>query len=151
MKKVLVAYTNYDYLKYVKAWVRGARDVGKWDDDIVIIIPLEDKVKVQETMETSGLGGLDIKLFYAKPFTKDFYIHYYKLFVFDDYFKQWDWIFHVDLDVIFNGAIPPNPSELLGSSLMKDMVQELKSKYENQDVMSFIKENILINSDYLVF
>ena len=40
-------------------------------DDIVIIIPLEDKVKVQETMETSGLGGLDIKLFYAKPFTKD--------------------------------------------------------------------------------
>ena len=46
MKKVLVAYTNYDYLKYVKAWVRGARDVGKWDDDIVIIIPLEDKVKV---------------------------------------------------------------------------------------------------------
>ena len=102
MKKVLVAYTNYDYLKYVKAWVRGARDVGKWDDDIVIIIPLEDKVKVQETMETSGLGGLDIKLFYAKPFTKDFYIHYYKLFVFDDYFKQWDWIFHVDLDVIFN-------------------------------------------------
>ena len=102
MKKVLVAYTNYDYLKYVKALVRGARDVGKWDDDIVIIIPLEDKVKVQETMETSGLGGLDIKLFYAKPFTKDFYIHYYKLFVFDDYFKQWDWIFHVDLDVIFN-------------------------------------------------
>ena len=80
MKKVLVAYTNYDYLKYVKAWVRGARDVGKWDDDIVIIIPLEDMVKVQETMETSGLGGLDIKLFYAKPFTKDFYIHYYKLF-----------------------------------------------------------------------
>ena len=105
MKKVLVAYTNYDYLKYVKAWVMGAKSVGKWDGDIVIIIPHEDKIKVQETMDTNGLGGLDVKLFYPKPLSKDFYIHYYKLFVFDDYFKQWDWIFHVDLDVIFNEEI----------------------------------------------
>ena len=56
-------------------------------------------------MDTNGLGGLDVKLFYPKPLSKDFYIHYYKLFVFDDYFKQWDWIFHVDLDVIFNEEI----------------------------------------------
>ena len=35
-----------------------------------------------------------------------------------------------DLDIIYSGTIPPNPSELLGSHLMRDFVEILKNKYE---------------------
>jgi len=107
MKKVLVAYTDYNYLKYVRAWVHGARDIGKWDGDIVVIIPYCDKVKVEE----KEFSDLDIKFFYPKEFGPNFYIHYYKLFIFDDYFKQWDWVFHVDLDVVFYSKIELGLSE----------------------------------------
>tara|TARA_Y100000310_G_scaffold106136_1_gene104652 strand:+ start:3821 stop:4633 length:813 start_codon:yes stop_codon:yes gene_type:complete len=107
MKKVLVAYTNYNYLKYVKSWVLGAREVGKWGGDIVIIVPYEDKEKINE----NEFSNLNIKFFYPKSFGRDFYIHYYKLMIFDNYFKKWDWIFHVDLDVIFNEKINLKLSE----------------------------------------
>jgi len=35
-----------------------------------------------------------------------------------------------NLDIIFSGRIPPNPSELLGSEMMRDLVAASKDKYE---------------------
>jgi len=35
-----------------------------------------------------------------------------------------------NLDILTCGAIPPNPSELLGSQRMKELVQQLKAKYD---------------------
>ena len=35
-----------------------------------------------------------------------------------------------NLDMILSGKIPPNPSELLGSSRMKDLLDELKESYD---------------------
>ena len=35
-----------------------------------------------------------------------------------------------NLDIIFSGHIPPNPSELLGSEMMRDLVEACKGKYE---------------------
>ena len=35
-----------------------------------------------------------------------------------------------NLQIIFSGAIPPNPSELLGSELMNNLIIELKEKYD---------------------
>lgn len=35
-----------------------------------------------------------------------------------------------NLDVMFSGVIPPNPSELLGSPRMEKLLQELSSKYD---------------------
>jgi tyrosine-protein kinase Etk/Wzc len=35
-----------------------------------------------------------------------------------------------NLDILTCGAIPPNPSELLGSQRMKELVQQLKGKYD---------------------
>ena len=26
-------------------------------------------------------------------------IHFHKMFLFDDFFKEWDWVFYSDLDV----------------------------------------------------
>ena len=63
MKKVLVAYTNYDYLKYVKAWVRGARDVGKWDDDIVIIEKLNSEKPISLVYYNNSKSQFYIKRF----------------------------------------------------------------------------------------
>ena len=52
-----------------------------------------------------------------------------------------------NLDVIYNGAIPPNPSELLGSELMKDLVEKLKEKY---DVVLFDAPPVLAVTDSVV-
>ncbi len=52
-----------------------------------------------------------------------------------------------NLDIIYNGAIPPNPSELLGSELMIKLVQSLKQKY---DVILFDAPPILAVTDSVV-
>ena len=130
MKKVLVAYTNYNYLKYVKSWVLGAREVGKWGGDIVIIVPYEDKEKINE----NEFSNLNIKFFYPKSFGRDFYIHYYKLMIFDNYFKKWDWIFHVDLDVSFNEQISLKLSE-----------RNINTIYAKNDCLSLYQQFDMIN------
>ena len=35
-----------------------------------------------------------------------------------------------NLDIIFSGRIPPNPSELLGSEIMRDLIASCKEKYD---------------------
>lgn len=35
-----------------------------------------------------------------------------------------------NLDIIFSGDVPPNPSELLGSERLQEMVQKLSSRYD---------------------
>ncbi len=52
-----------------------------------------------------------------------------------------------NLDVIYNGAIPPNPSELLGSEIMKDMLIKLKDIY---DIILFDAPPILAVTDSVV-
>ena len=52
-----------------------------------------------------------------------------------------------NLDIIYNGAIPPNPSELLGSELMKNMTMELKEKY---DIVLFDAPPIMAVTDAVV-
>ena len=39
-------------------------------------------------------------------------------------------VFNESLDILMSGTIPPNPSELLSSDEMKDIVRNLKSKYD---------------------
>ncbi|MBX7154467.1 MAG: polysaccharide biosynthesis tyrosine autokinase [Bacteriodetes bacterium] len=36
-----------------------------------------------------------------------------------------------NLDIMTSGPIPPNPSELLGSQRMRDLLEELKKRYDN--------------------
>ena len=51
------------------------------------------------------------------------------------------------MDVIYNGAIPHNPSELLGSDLMKDLMLDLKERY---DVVLFDAPPIIAVTDAVV-
>tara|TARA_Y100001970_G_C14098615_1_gene784164 strand:- start:335 stop:1258 length:924 start_codon:yes stop_codon:yes gene_type:complete len=52
-----------------------------------------------------------------------------------------------NLDVIYNGAIPPNPSELLGSDQMTLLMQKLKERYE---IVLFDAPPILAVTDSVV-
>jgi len=52
-----------------------------------------------------------------------------------------------NLEIIYNGAIPPNPSELLGSDLMVEFVTELKNNY---DVILFDAPPIMAVTDAVV-
>ena len=52
-----------------------------------------------------------------------------------------------NLDVIYNGAIPPNPSELLGSLLMDTLVAKLNDRY---DIVLFDAPPILAVTDAIV-
>ena len=65
--------------------------------------------------------------------------------------EKWESIIHQtdieNLDIIYNGAIPPNPSELLGSELMKDLVTQMKEKY---DVILFDAPPVLAVTDAVV-
>ncbi len=52
-----------------------------------------------------------------------------------------------NLQIIYSGAIPPNPSELLGSELMNNLIIELKEKY---DIILFDAPPILAVTDAVV-
>ena len=39
-------------------------------------------------------------------------------------------IYHPNLDVLFSGDVPPNPMELLGSSRMREFIEEMSKKYD---------------------
>jgi tyrosine-protein kinase Etk/Wzc len=65
--------------------------------------------------------------------------------------KDWKKVVHScdipNLEIIYNGAIPPNPSELLGSDLMVDFVSDLKKNY---DVILFDAPPIMAVTDAVV-
>lgn len=84
LKKVLVTLADEKYLPMVKPLENGAKRIGEWDGDFVTI---------------------NSKSEFWKPIKGNPSIHFYKIFLFHEYFKQWDWIFYCDLDVMFVGKI----------------------------------------------
>jgi len=49
-KKVLVTLANYDYIEYSKSLFESAKLSGKWDGDFVLIVPEEDKDKIDKSI-----------------------------------------------------------------------------------------------------
>tara|TARA_B100000686_G_scaffold192468_1_gene199157 strand:+ start:3465 stop:4205 length:741 start_codon:yes stop_codon:yes gene_type:complete len=84
MKKVFVTLSDENFLQYVQPLETCVREVGKWDGDFVCI-----------TKDSEFVDEL--------PYNPD--IHFYKMYLFHEYFKQWDWIFFCDLDVLFFNEI----------------------------------------------
>jgi hypothetical protein len=79
----------------------GAITVGKWDGDFVLIMPESDKGEFDEK-EFTDKG---VKFFYGETLPGNPRPHYYKYYMWTEYFKKWDWIFYCDLDVIFFNEI----------------------------------------------
>ena len=97
--KVFVALTDKNFLEHFKSLYYSAITIGKWDGDFVVIVPESDKEEINED-EFKG-----VKFFYGETLEGEPRPHYYKYYLFDDYFKQWDWIFYCDLDVLFFNEI----------------------------------------------
>ncbi len=97
--KVFVALADKNFLKHFKSLYYSALTIGKWDGDFVVIMPESDKGEFDES-EYKG-----VKFFYGETLEGEPRPHYYKYYLFDEYFKQWDWIFYCDLDVLFFNEI----------------------------------------------
>jgi len=99
MNKVFVVLADKKFLGHFKSLYYSAVTNGKWNDDFVVIIPESDKDEINED-DYKG-----VKFFYGKTLEGEPRPHYYKYYLFDDYFKQWDWIFYCDMDVLFFNEI----------------------------------------------
>ena len=84
MKKVLVTLADDNYVPYVGHLENCARIAGGWDGDFECITRASD---FYEELPSSPS------------------IQFYKMLLFTDHFKQWDWIFYCDLDVLFFNKI----------------------------------------------
>jgi|ETNmetMinimDraft_2_1059921.scaffolds.fasta_scaffold01168_7 hypothetical protein len=96
MKKVFVALANSKYVDYSKALFASAKLYGKWDGDFVLIIPEEDR----DSSDVSILEKRGIKIYYGRTLPGNPTVHFYKIYLFDEYFKKWDWIFYCDVDAL---------------------------------------------------
>ena len=101
MKKVFVALADAKYVDKSKHLFYSARVDGKWDGDYVLIVPEQDKGKFDE----EEFKSRNIEIFYGPKLIGDPSPHYYKYYLWTEYFKKWDWIFYCDLDVIFFNEI----------------------------------------------
>ena len=90
MKNVFVALADKNYLQHYKSLLFGAITVGKWDGDFVLIMPESDKGEFDEK-EFTDKG---VKFFYGETLPGNPRPHYYKYYMWTEYFKKWDWIFY---------------------------------------------------------
>jgi len=101
MKKVFVALANKKFIEHSKSLFHSAKIDGKWEGDFVLIVPESDKGEFDEK-EFTDKG---VEIFFGKTLPGNPRPHYYKYYLWTDYFKQWDWIFYCDMDVLFFNKI----------------------------------------------
>jgi hypothetical protein len=101
MKKVFVALANNKFIEHSKSLFHSAKVDGKWDGDFVLIVPEEDR----DTIDEKEFTDKGIKIFFGKKLIGYPSAHYYKYYLWTEYFKKWDWIFYCDIDVLFFNEI----------------------------------------------
>ena len=99
--KVFVALADKKFLEHYKSLFFSAITIGKWDGDFVLIVPESD----EGTFDEKEFTDKGVKFFYGETLPGEPKPHYYKYYLWTDYFKQWDWIFYCDLDVLFFNEI----------------------------------------------
>jgi lipopolysaccharide biosynthesis glycosyltransferase len=124
-KKVLVTLANYDYIEYSKSLFESAKLSGKWDGDFVLIVPEEDKDKIDKSI----FDKKGINVYFGKTLIGNPEANFYKIYLLDKYFQKWDWIFYTDLDVLFFNKIELDLN-----------LRDEKYLYANPDGLSFINQ-----------
>ena len=117
MNKVLVLVANNAYIKHAFPVFMSAKDKGKWDGDCVLIVPPDNTTDVhgyENTYEIDrkneqqcldDLESIGVKIFRTPRLGGNPQAHFYKIFLLDEYFQKWDWIFYCDCDVLFLNEI----------------------------------------------
>lgn len=80
--------------------------MGKWDGEFCLITTEDTDFELTKELETNG-----VHIFRAPILPENPSIHFYKMFLFDEYFKKWDWVLYSDLDVLFLNPIQLNLTE----------------------------------------
>jgi lipopolysaccharide biosynthesis glycosyltransferase len=101
MKRVFVALANKKFIEYSKSLFHSAKVDGKWDGDFVLIVPEEDR----DTFDEKEFTDRGVEIFFGKTLPGKPKPHYYKYYLWTEYFKKWDWIFYCDIDVLFFNEI----------------------------------------------
>ena len=101
MKRVFVALANKKFIEYSKSLFHSAKVDGKWDGDFVLIVPEEDR----DTFNEKEFTDRGVEIFFGKTLPGKPKPHYYKYYLWTEYFKKWDWIFYCDMDVLFFNKI----------------------------------------------
>ena len=99
--KVFVALANNKFIEHSKSLFHSAKIDGKWDGDFVLIVPEEDR----GTFDEKEFTDKGIEIFFGKNLPGNPSAHYYKYYLWTEYFKKWDWIFYCDIDVLFFNEI----------------------------------------------
>lgn len=139
MNKVLALVANNEYIKHSYPVFRSALDKGKWDGDLVLIIPPDDTADAHEYENTyeinkkneknylDDLQDIGVKIFNTPRLGGNPQAHFYKIFLFDRYFEEYDWIFYCDCDVLFLDKIKLNLSK-----------RDKQILYANEDGLDFV-------------
>lgn len=101
LKKVFVALADKKFLEHSKSLFYSAKVDGKWDGDFVLVVPEEDR----GTFNEKEFNDKGINIFFGKTLSGNPKTHYYKYYLWTEYFKKWDWIFYCDMDVLFFNEI----------------------------------------------
>ena len=99
--KVFVALANKKFIEHSKSLFHSAKVDGKWNDDFVLIVPEEDR----DTFNEKEFTDKGVNIFFGKTLSGNPKPHYYKYYLWTEYFKKWDWIFYCDMDVLFFNII----------------------------------------------
>ena len=99
--KVFVALANKKFIEHSKSLFHSAKVDGKWDGDFVLIVPEEDR----DTFNEKEFTDRGVEIFFGKTLPGKPKPHYYKYYLWTEYFKKWDWIFYCDTDVLFFNKI----------------------------------------------
>tara|TARA_R110002020_G_scaffold178229_3_gene371147 strand:- start:117 stop:971 length:855 start_codon:yes stop_codon:yes gene_type:complete len=101
MKKVFVALADNKFVGHSKSLFYSAKIEGEWEGDFVLIVPEKDR----GTFDEKEFTDRGVEIFYGKTLPGNPSAHYYKYYLWTEYFKQWDWIFYCDMDVLFFNKI----------------------------------------------
>ena len=101
MKKVFVALADKKFIEHTKSLFHSAKVDGEWDGDFVLIVPEEDR----GTFDEKEFTDKGVEIFFGKNLPGNPSAHYYKYYLWTEYFKKWDWIFYCDVDVLFFNKI----------------------------------------------
>ena len=101
-KKVMVFICDGNLLDKVKPLIHNAKTKGKWNGDFVLLVPESIDTSLFDDDKDNDL------IVYKVPDLMGATIHFHKIFLFDDFFKEWDWVLYSDLDVWYLDTIELN-------------------------------------------
>jgi len=95
MKKILVLVSDENYLEHTKYLFHSITTIGEWNGDLCLITN-----DVDETL-LDDFKKFNVQIFNVKV---DNYFHS-KFFIFDKFFKNWDFVTYLDCDFTIYGDL----------------------------------------------